>query len=118
MPKNLRKKHSHSEKSKTKLVPKAERLSVKPRTKDPVCELKGLAKDVWPDSVSSVELVKDIRHRAGFEANHSVPSPDDLMGSFKAYAKGKTARQLLEEARKEEFAKESELMKHARTSNI
>ena len=118
MPKNLRKKHSRSEKSKTKLVPKAERLSVKPRTKDTVCELKGLAKDVWPDSVSSVELIKDTRRRVGFEANPSVPSPDDLFGSFKPFAKGKTARQLLEEARKEEFAKESELMKHTRASNV
>jgi hypothetical protein len=60
MPKNLRKKHSRYEKSRTKLGPKAERRSVKPRTKDPVCELKGLAKDVWPDSVSSVELIKNI----------------------------------------------------------
>jgi len=68
MPKNLRKKHNRSEKSKTKLVPKAERLSVKPRTKDPVGQLKGLAKDVWPDSISSVEIVKDLRRRADFEA--------------------------------------------------
>jgi hypothetical protein len=72
MPKNLRKKHSRSEKSKTKLVPKAERLFVKPRTKDPVYELKGLAKDVWPDSVSSVELVKDIRRRAALEAKQKL----------------------------------------------
>ncbi len=72
MPKDLRKKHSRSEKSKTKLVSKAERLSVKPRTKDPVCELKGLAKDVWPESVSNVELVKDLRRRADFEAKQAL----------------------------------------------
>lgn len=65
-----------------------------------------------------------IKNKVMFEENEyglvlkPVPSPDDLMGSFKAYSKGKTARQLLEEARKEEFAKESELIKHARTSNI
>ncbi len=47
-----------------------------------------------------------------------APTPDDLFGSFKAFAKGKTARQLLEEARKEEFAEDKELMKHARASNI
>ena len=65
-----------------------------------------------------------IKNKVIFEENECglvlkpVPSPADLMGSFKAYAKGKTARQLLEEARKEEFAEERELMKHARTSNI
>ena len=47
-----------------------------------------------------------------------VLSPEDLMGSLKTYVKGKTARQLLEEARKEEFAKENELMKHFRAYNI
>ncbi len=65
-----------------------------------------------------------IKDKVIFEENECgivlkpVPTPADLMGSFKAYAKGKTARQLLEEARKEEFAKEKEQMKHARTSNI
>ena len=48
----------------------------------------------------------------------AVPTPDDLFGSFKKFAKGKTARQLLEEARREEFAKDRELMKRARKSNI
>jgi antitoxin PrlF len=40
-----------------------------------------------------------------------VPSPDEDMGSFKPYLKGKTSRQLLREARKEEFAKESERLR-------
>jgi len=44
--------------------------------------------------------------------------PRRLNGFTQTYAKGKTARQLLEEARKEEFAKENELMKHFRASNI
>ena len=48
----------------------------------------------------------------------AVPTPDELFGSFKTFAKGKTARQLLEEARKEEFAKDKELMRHAGKSNI
>ena len=47
-----------------------------------------------------------------------APTPDDLFGSFKAFAKGKTARQLLDEARKEEFAEEKEMMKHARKANV
>ncbi len=65
-----------------------------------------------------------IKDRVIFEENEcglvvkAVPTPDDLFGSFKAFAKGKTARQLLEEARKEEFAKDKELMKHARKSDV
>lgn len=65
-----------------------------------------------------------IKNKVIFEENECglvlkpVPSPEDLMGSLKAYAKGKTARQLLEEARKEEFANEKELTKHVRASNI
>jgi AbrB family looped-hinge helix DNA binding protein len=47
-----------------------------------------------------------------------APTPDDLFGSFKAFAKGKTARQLLEETRKEEFAEEKEMMKHAKKANV
>jgi antitoxin PrlF len=48
----------------------------------------------------------------------AAPTPDELFGSFKEFAKGKTSRQLLEEARREEFTKDSELMKRARKSNI
>ena len=36
----------------------------------------------------------------------AVSTPDDLFGSFKKFAEGRTVQQLLEEARKEEFAKE------------
>ena len=55
-----------------------------------------------------------IKNKVIFEENECglilkpLPNPDDLFGSFKAFAKGKTARQLLEEARKEEYAKDSE----------
>ena len=65
-----------------------------------------------------------IKDKVIFEENEcgltlkAIPTPDELFGSFKAFAKGKTARQLLEEARKEEFAKDSELMRRARTPNI
>ncbi len=65
-----------------------------------------------------------IKNKVIFEENECglvikpVPSPHDLMGSFKAYAKGKTAHQLLEESRKEEYAEERELMKHVRKANI
>jgi AbrB family looped-hinge helix DNA binding protein len=65
-----------------------------------------------------------IKDKVIFEENEcglilkAVPTPDELFGSFKEFAKGKTAKQLLKEARKEEFAKDSELMKRARTSNI
>jgi AbrB family looped-hinge helix DNA binding protein len=72
IPKDLRKRYNLSSKSKVKLVPKAEGILIKPKTKDPVGQLKGLAKDVWPDSVSSVELVKDLRRRADFEAKQTL----------------------------------------------
>ena len=47
-----------------------------------------------------------------------VPTPSDDIGFLKPYAHGKTARQLLEEARKEEFAQDQEWLKRAKTSNI
>jgi AbrB family looped-hinge helix DNA binding protein len=65
-----------------------------------------------------------IKDKVIFEENEcglvlkAVPTPDELFGSFKKFAKGKTARQLLEEARREEFAKDSELMRRAGKSNI
>jgi AbrB family looped-hinge helix DNA binding protein len=65
-----------------------------------------------------------IKDKVIFEENEfgivlkPVPTPADLMGSFKRFAKGKTARQLLEEARKEEFAQEKEMMRHARKANL
>ena len=65
-----------------------------------------------------------IKDKVVFEENEcglvlkAVPTPDELFGSFKKFAKGRTARQLLEEARKEEFEKDSELMRRARASNI
>jgi hypothetical protein len=46
------------------------------------------------------------------------PSPDEEFGSLKAFVKGKTSRQLLEEARKGEFAKDAELRKRLRAANF
>jgi AbrB family looped-hinge helix DNA binding protein len=72
IPKKLRKKYNLTEKSEVKLVPKAEGILIKPKTKDPVGQLKGLAKDVWPDDISSVDLVKDLRRRVDFEAKQTL----------------------------------------------
>lgn len=47
-----------------------------------------------------------------------IPSPSDDLGSLKPIFKGKTSRELLKEARKEEFKREEKLMKHVDTGNI
>jgi len=47
-----------------------------------------------------------------------LPSPNDDFGSLKAVFKGKTAKQLLQEARAEEIAKDKELIKRAGASNV
>jgi len=65
-----------------------------------------------------------IKNKVIFEENECglvlkpVPTPDDLFGSFKAFAKGKTAHQLLEESRREEYAEERRLMNRVRSSNL
>ena len=47
-----------------------------------------------------------------------VPLPSQERGSLKEIFKGKTARQLLEEARKEEQAEERNLERHARKVHV
>jgi antitoxin PrlF len=47
-----------------------------------------------------------------------APSPREEFGSLKGAFKGKTARELLEEARKEEFTQNKEEVKRARASNL
>jgi antitoxin PrlF len=47
-----------------------------------------------------------------------LPSPNDDFGSLKSVFKGKTARELLEEARRDEFAKTKEREKRAGESNL
>ena len=65
-----------------------------------------------------------IKNKVIFEENECgiilkpLPSPDQECGSLKSYFKGKTARQLLEEARKEEYAEDRELEKYARKVHV
>ena len=47
-----------------------------------------------------------------------LPSPSDERGSLKEFFKGKTARQLLQEARKEELAEDKELERRARKVHV
>jgi len=47
-----------------------------------------------------------------------LPSPDDDYGSLKTAVKGKTSRELLEDARKEEFARDKEWSKRFGTCNV
>ena len=65
-----------------------------------------------------------IKNKVIFEENECgivlkpLPSPSDERGSLKEVFKGKTARQLLEEARKEEFAEDKEHERHARKVHV
>ena len=65
-----------------------------------------------------------IKDKVIFEENEcglvikAVPTPNELFGSFREFAKGKTAKQLLKEARKQEIAQDKELMSHAGKSNL
>ena len=47
-----------------------------------------------------------------------LPSPNDDFGSLKKVLKGKTAQELLKEARTDEFTKDQEWIKRVRPSNI
>ena len=47
-----------------------------------------------------------------------IPTVDQEFGSLKDIFKGETSRQLLEEARKEELAKDKELMKRVRSADV
>jgi AbrB family looped-hinge helix DNA binding protein len=47
-----------------------------------------------------------------------LPSPDEEFGSLKAVFKGKSSRELLQEARKEEFNKEKERTKRAGATDL
>jgi antitoxin PrlF len=47
-----------------------------------------------------------------------LPSPDEDLGSLKSLFKERTAKELLQEARKEEFKKDKERNNYAGTSNI
>lgn len=47
-----------------------------------------------------------------------LPSPDEDFGSLKPIFKGKSSRELLQEARKEESDKEKELVKRAGATDL
>ena len=65
-----------------------------------------------------------IKNKVIFEENECgivlkpLPSPSDEFGSLKEVFKGKTARQLLDEARKEEIAADKELIRRARAIHV
>ena len=65
-----------------------------------------------------------IKNKVIFEENECgivlkpLPSPSDERGSLKEVFKGKTARQLLEEARKEEFSEDKERERRARKVHV
>jgi len=65
-----------------------------------------------------------IKDKVIFEENECglvlkpVPTPSQERGSLKELFKGKTARQLLEEARKEEYAEERKLERHTRKLHV
>lgn len=65
-----------------------------------------------------------IKDKVIFEENEkgiiikAPPSPEDDYGSIKGAFGGKTAREILEESRKEEYAQEQERTKHIRTSDV
>lgn len=47
-----------------------------------------------------------------------LPTPDQDFGSLKALFKGKGSKELLQEARREEFAKEEELRRRVRAGGV
>ena len=65
-----------------------------------------------------------IKDKVMFEENECgivlkpLPTISEEYGSLKGFFKGKTARQLLDEARKEEFAQEKELERRARKLHV
>jgi AbrB family looped-hinge helix DNA binding protein len=65
-----------------------------------------------------------IKDKVIFEENECgivlkpIPSPSEMRGSLKNYFKGKTARQLLDEARKEEIAEDKKLEQRFRKIHV
>jgi AbrB family looped-hinge helix DNA binding protein len=65
-----------------------------------------------------------IRDKVIFEENEkgiiikALPSPDDDYGSLRGAFGGKTAREILEEGRQEEYAQEQERLKRVRAANV
>jgi len=72
IPKELRDRYNIKGRTKVKIIPKAEGILIKPQAADPVAQLRGLAKGLWPDEVSSVELIRELRRRADLEAKERL----------------------------------------------
>ncbi len=72
IPKELRRKYALNAKTSVRLIPQQDGILMKPRPEDPVSELKGLARGVWPSDQSSVEIIGEIRKSADFEAREKL----------------------------------------------
>ncbi len=72
IPKELRERYNIKSRTKVKMIPKAEGILIKPISADPVGELRGLAEGLWPEGVSSVELIRELRRRADLEAKKKL----------------------------------------------
>ena len=68
IPKQLRKRYALAPKKQVKLIPKVEGILIKPKPDDPIAELKGLARNVWPSGKTSVDIVRELRKRADLES--------------------------------------------------
>jgi len=72
IPKELRKRYALEPKKSVRLIPRVEGILIKPRPEDPLTELRGIARKVWPIDQSSVRIVKELRKRADFEAKEKL----------------------------------------------
>jgi len=72
IPNELRKRYALEPKKSVRLIPRADGILIKPRPEDPLAELRGLAREVWPGDRSSVGIVKEIRKRADFDATEKL----------------------------------------------
>jgi len=72
IPKELRERYNIKSKTKVKIIPKAEGILIKPEVADPIGQLRGLAEGLWPDEVSSVDLIRELRRRADLEAREKL----------------------------------------------
>jgi len=72
IPKELRKRYGLGPGRSVSLVPRPEGILIRPKSEDPVSELKGLAREVWPSGRSSVDIIKKLRRRADFEAKEKL----------------------------------------------
>ena len=72
IPKELRRRYALEPKKSVRLIPRVEGILIKPRPEDPLAELRGLAREVWPSDQSSVRIGKEICKRADFEAKEKL----------------------------------------------